>query len=146
MVIAGGVATAAVVLAAWLPVGALLSQRAQLSAASTHLAQLASQRRALIAESKRNATPTALNQLGREKYQLVEPGQRLIQVLTPSGAPTAGSSSGPYPGDPGLAPPVAPGGTAVSTVNTGSTAARPTRAAAQPGFLGRVVATFEFWR
>ena len=145
----GGVATAAVVLAAWFPVGALLNQRAQISAASAHLSQLVAQGRDLRAESNKLATPAVLSQLERADYQLVEPGQRLIQVLTPSGKPSARSDGAPYPGDPGFSAPVVPGGATIAPLGSGGVSSQgataPRHASAQ-GFLSRVVATLEFWR
>ena len=150
IVILGGAATSAVVLAAWLPVGALFNQREQMSATSTRLSQLEAQGQLLTAESKRLATPEEAARLAREEYQLVEPGQRLIQVLTPGEAPSSKSTGGPYPGDPGLAPIVAPGAAAVLPGGAGG-AASPAHAAtaaraAAGGFLSRVVAALEFWR
>jgi hypothetical protein len=150
LVIAGGVATAAVVLFAWLPVGALLNQRAELSTASSRLAQLSTEGRALAAASKHLSEPAVLEQLAREQYQLVAPGQRLIQVLTPSFTPSSKSTGGPFPGDPGLAPLVDPASAAV--VPNGPAPAAQTaatthaRAHPGPGFVSRLVTTLEFWR
>jgi hypothetical protein len=156
LVLCGGALTGAIILIAWLPVGALLSQRAQLSSASTRLAQLSSEGAALATETAALHSPAVLDQLAREQYQLVAPGQRLIQVLTPSFTPTSKSKDGPYPGDPGLSPVVDPNGTApvgvassgastsaTSAASTTTSTARPT---AGQGFVSRVVATLEFWR
>jgi hypothetical protein len=153
LVIAGGVLSGAVILVAWLPVGALLTQRAQLSSAASRLAQLSKEATILGAESSRLRSPEALDQLARAEYQLVAPGQRLIQVLTPSFTPSSRSSSGPYPGDPGFSALVDPMGTgtvgqaasgAPARPTTTATPARSTSAPA-PGYFSRVVATFEFW-
>jgi hypothetical protein len=144
VVIAGGVATAAVILAAWFPLGALLSQRAQLSTATSRLTELATEGKALRAVAARLDTPEVLNQLAREQYELVEPGQRLVQVLAASGAPTSRASGGPFAGDPGLAPLVAPGGATTTTPSASGTAA--TAGHGQGGFVSRVLGTLEFWR
>lgn len=157
LVVAGGAASGIVILVAWLPVGALLSQRAQLSYAEGRLSQLSRQSTVLAAQTARLSTPAALVQLGRERYQLVAPGQRLIQVLTPSFTPSAASENGPYPGDPGFSPIVDPtglgtigagvtgtAGASSSTTSTGTSAPAPSSGAA-PGFFSRVASTLEFW-
>ncbi|HEV3328642.1 MAG TPA: hypothetical protein VGZ33_04545 [Acidimicrobiales bacterium] len=153
LVLAGGVLSGVVILVAWLPLGALLSQRSQLSSASSRLEQLSSEGSALAAESAALRSPTALDQLAREQYQLVAPGQRLIQVLTPSFTPTSKSKEGPYPGDPGLSPivdptgtaPVAPSPSGATTSTSTSTATSTARPTSGQGFVSRVVATLEFW-
>jgi len=155
IVLAGGVLSGAIILVAWLPVGALLNQRAALSSAETRLTQLSREATALTAVSARLHSPAALDQLARAEYQLVAPGQRLVQVLTPSFTPSARSSSGPFPGDPGFSALVDPTGAAQAGATTTPTA--PTRSSATatsssgaheraPGFLSRVVGTLEFWR
>jgi hypothetical protein len=151
LVVAGGAATAGVVLAAWLPVGALLDQRAQLASASGRLAALSAQGRQLAAQTARLGTPGAIDQLGLEQYQLVAPGQRVIQVLPPSFTPTSRSTDAPYPGDPGYAPLADPDGTTTPSSSTTppsgtSTTAHGPRRAAQSGFAARVLTTLEFWR
>jgi cell division protein FtsB len=156
LLVGAGAATGGIILAAWLPVGALLSQRQQLSTTTARLSQLAAEQRALTAEAQRLATPAAQDQLAREQYQLVEPGQRLIQVLTPTFTPTSRSAGGPYPGDPGLAPLADPdaiagvtaAGTAAGATTSPASHAAPTgaRPVATPGFLSRVLGTLEFWR
>lgn len=149
LVLVGGAATAGVILAAWLPVGALLSQRAALTAASTRLTQLSTGGRALTAEAARLQTPAMVDQLAREQYQLVQPGQRLVQVLTPTFRPTSQrAAGGPFPGDPGFAPVVDP---ADATSGPGPAPSKPAATAhpsvpGGPGFLSRVLSTLEFWR
>jgi cell division protein FtsB len=154
LVVGAGVVTGGVILAAWLPVGALLTQHAQLQTASARLAQLAVEQQALTREALRLATPAAQDQLAREQYQLVAPGQRLIQVLTPGFTPSARSTGGPYPGDPGYAPLADPDGvTGASGVTTTTQPRATARAAggaasssASAGFYSRLLATLEFWR
>ncbi|HEV3213941.1 MAG TPA: hypothetical protein VGZ03_11160 [Acidimicrobiales bacterium] len=153
LVIVGGALSAVIILVAWLPVGALLNQRAQLSSTESRLAQLSKEATALAASSSRLRSPQALDQLARAEYQLVAPGQRLIQVLTPSFTPSSKSSSGPYPGDPGFSALVDPMGTGTLGPSvTTSPATAPTTAAsgapaaaASRGFLPWVVTTLEFW-
>ena len=148
LVIAGGIATAAIVLAAWLPVGALLHQRAALSSANSQLSVLSNEGQQLTARSIALRQPGALVELARA-YQLVEPGQVLIQVLTPSFAPRVGSADAPYPGDPGRSPLINPseaGAMPTSPVASTSVTRSADRGGAPPGFFARVVASLEFWR
>jgi cell division protein FtsB len=148
LVIAGGIATAAIVLAAWLPVGALLGQRAELSAATSQLNVLSSEGRQLAARVAGLKQPGALVQLARAEYQLVLPGQRLVQVLTPSYTAPGKSSGSLYPGDPGLAPLVNPSQAGVIAFSpvTPTSRASSGRAGGSKGFFSRVVAALEFWR
>lgn len=132
--IGGGALVGALVLAAWLPVGALISQREAISAANARLAQLTAEGRTLSAEMQQLHSPQFKLQLFREKYQLVKPGQRLIQVATPS--------SSTYSGDPGYAPFVDP--VTGSLIPTTPSASRST--APGSSFLSRVLGTLEFWR
>jgi hypothetical protein len=154
LILAGGLLSGAIILVAWLPIGALLNQRSQLSSASTRLQQLSSEGAALAAASAALHSPTTLDQLAREQYQLVAPGQRLIQVLTPSFTPTSKSKEGPYPGDPGLSPIVDPtgapqvSGSSTGAASSGSTPPPVTTVRSTPGqgFVSRVLGTLEFWR
>jgi len=150
LVVAGGAATAAVILAAWLPLGALLQQRAQLSSTSSRIAQVAAESRQVAAETKDLRSPVAQAQLGRLQYQLALPGQRLL--LVESASPTAGNgaSGDALSGDPGLAPLAEPGTALGTTSGTsgghGATAHPGTSGAPSGGFLSRVLGTLEFWR
>jgi hypothetical protein len=149
LVIAGGIATAVIVLIAWLPVGSLLHQRAELSSASSQLNVLSLEGSQLAARAAALKLPGAKDQLARADYQLVEPGQVLVQVLTPSFTPSAKSSDAPYPGDPGRAPLVSPseaGVVPLSPVTSTSDASSADRGGAPQGFLSRVVTALEFWR
>jgi cell division protein FtsB len=149
LVIAGGAATAAIVLVAWLPVGALLHQRAELSSTTHQLNVLSSEGNQLAARAAALLVPGAKDQFARADYQLVKPGQVLIQVLTPSFTPSSRSSEAPYPGDPGRAPLVSPSEAGLMPVApvTSTRAARSTgHRGASPGFFSRVVTALEFWR
>ncbi len=149
LVIAGGVATTAIVLVAWLPVSALLHQRAELRSATSQVNVLSTEGRLLAARAAALKLPGARAELARADYQLVEPGQVLIQVLTPGFTPSAKSSDAPYPGDPGLAPLVSPSEAGVMPISpavSSSGARSADRRGAPRGFISRVVAALEFWR
>jgi cell division protein FtsB len=126
--------TAAGLLAAWFPFSTLLSQSGQLNATASQIAQLHRENEALAAQNKTLTTKAAIVQLAREDYQLVAPGQRLIQILNSSGA--NGTS-----GDPGDQPLKSPANT---------TGLIPTSPSAPPkthsNFFGRVLRTLEFWQ
>jgi hypothetical protein len=144
LVVGCGAATGAVVLVAWLPLGALLTQRAAISAAETHLAQLNAEGATLASQVKQLAQPQYQLQLFRARYQLVEPGQRLIEVLHVSAA-TNSSANSPYQGDPGFTPIVNP--ITGSAADPQTTASRSTSTSpSSGGFFSRVLGTLEFWR
>jgi hypothetical protein len=141
LVIGCGAATGAVVLAAWLPVGALLSQRAAITAANTQLSRLDAEGTTLSSQLKQLAQPQYQLQLFRARYQLVEPGQRLLEVLNVSAA-SSSTVGTPYRGDPGFTPIVNPiTGSAVDPQTT--SVSRST--GSSPGFFSRVLDTLEFW-
>ena len=144
LVIGGGAATAAVILAAWLPVGALLTQHEAISTANTRLSQLDAQGTMLAAQAKQLAQPQYQLQLFRARYQLVEPGQRLVEVLNGSPSSDTSSSDAPYRGDPGFNPIVNP--ITGSAVDPQSTVVTRTATASSGGFFSRVLGTLEFWR
>ncbi len=127
-----------------------------MAAASAQLASLRSQDRALAAEQAKLTSPTEIAKLAREQYQLVQPGQRLVQVLPPSGSPSSSSSgASPYPGDPGLAAPVQPSAVALLPTGTSDAPASSSVAAkaqkkaptsSPPGLVSRIVGSLEFWK
>jgi hypothetical protein len=79
--------------------------------------------------------------LAREQYQLVAPGQSLIQVLPGDGSGKVSQSTG----DPGLQPLVSP--TSVSSLASSAAGNTLTKKHKAPnGFLGRFERTLEFWR
>ena len=129
------VVTAAAILVGWLPLSALWHQQSQIDAARTQIHALQSEESSLTTQAKSLDSVAAATQLAREQYQLVSPGQSLIQVLpgNAAGAVTAQSV------DPGYQPLVPPSGTLpVAT----ATANHPFAG----GFLSRLVGTLEFWR
>jgi hypothetical protein len=128
--------TALAILVMWFPLATLWSQQRQLDATSAQIAAISQQEQALRARASAVSSPVTAVRLARQDYQLVEPGQSLIQVL-----PGAGSGANPgYGGDPGLQPLVAP-----PSLN----AAPPTAQSSSSGwsrFVGRLIRTLEFWR
>ena len=142
----------AVVLAAWFPASALLSQRSTLSGTQSELAALHKQDAALAQEKKNLSDSGEIGRIARQQYQLVSPGQQAYEVLPPSGAASAGT---PYAGDPGSSGPATPSATpelppASATTTTipaahaghGATSAQ----APQSGLLSRMLHSLEFWR
>ncbi len=146
--LAGSVVLTAVVLVAWFPAGALVSERRALSATSAALAQLQAQDRALRTESTKLSSPTEIARIARQQFGLIVPGQLAYQVLAPPGTP---GRSDPYAGDPANAAPVSPSAAAELPPGTltpsvaGHHAAR-SAASGGSGLLGRVLRTLEFWR
>lgn len=130
--------TAVAVLVAWFPLNALWHQQSVLDATSAQIKVLQRQERALQSQAASISTRATSTLLARQQYQLVAPGQSLIQVLPGR----AGSGLTPGGGDPGLQPLVAPSSAssllgAVPTIPRRSTAS---------GFVARLERTLEFWR
>jgi cell division protein FtsB len=147
----GALIFAAVVLVAWFPAGALVTQRNTLAATNASIRQLQVEDRALSQETKRLTQPSEIERIARQQYQLVSPGQEAFEVLPPSGSQT--SLTDPYTGDPGdsgvvspsASPELPPGQVPAAPIthSTSSTAKHPNTS---PGLLGRIVHTLEFWR
>ncbi len=157
---------ALILLATSFPLSGLLSQHHQLSAAAAQLNQLRRTNRSLTEHEHQLNSKAAIQQLARERYQLVLPGSTLYDVLPPGGHTTNTTPGAPISGDPGTQPPVAPadapdlspdpnlGQPVVSGV--GTTAPTPKGASsggsagsASPGpttFWSRVSHSLEFWR
>ena len=131
--------SAATVIVVSFPFSTLLGQSAQLDATAHQIAVLQSERQSLLTQQKALSTTQAATLLARQEYQLVEPGQRLIQIL--SNGPSNGAIS---TGDPGDAPLVNPSnGTGLLPLNPAATSPSGTP---PPGLWSRVLRTFEFWR
>ena len=127
--------TAVVMLAMWFPLATLWSQQRQLSATTAQIAAITQQEQVLRARATAVSSPVTAARLARQDYQLVEPGQSLIQVL-----PGSGKGLNPaHGGDPGLQPLVAPSSLTAS-------AATPSTSSGWSRFVGRLVRTLEFWR
>jgi cell division protein FtsB len=159
LLLAGSIVTSALMLVAWFPFTSLLNQHRQLSQASAELSSLKAQDQALAHEQSALTSTADVTRLAREQYQLLEPGQRLVQVLPPSGTPSqSGTGQAPFPGDPGLTKPVAPSAvallpSAITTTTTqpaGSSSSASSHAkasgSAKPGLVQRILSTLSFWR
>jgi hypothetical protein len=157
VLLAGSIVTSALMLAAWFPFTSLLNQHRQVSQATAELSSLKAQDEALAHEQSALTSPSDVTRLAREQYQLLEPGQRLVQVLPPSGTPSqSGTGQAPFPGDPGLTKPVAPSAIALLPSTTTSTepphaasgtSGHPTTSAStKPGLVQRILSTLSFWR
>jgi cell division protein FtsB len=131
------IVTAIVIVAGWFPASALWRQQAQIDTTSNQIAALQHQEQTLQQESKSIDSKAAAVQLARQQYQLVAPGQYLIQVIPENSAGQVTATSG----DPGFQPLVAPSSSAPLASST-STAKSSHRA----GFVSRLVRTLEFWR
>ncbi len=132
------VVTAAAMLAGWFPFSALWHQQHVLDATAAQLHAVRLQEQALAAQARTIDTRAAAVQLAREQYQLVAPGQSLIQVL-PGGSPGGVDVDS---GDPGFQPLVSP---STAAPVTPSSASSPAHRSAN-GFVSRLVRTLEFWR
>jgi hypothetical protein len=148
MYLIGAVVLSMVMLGVWFPFSPLFHQRQQSSGLSAQLSTLQSQDKVLAQQEKTLTSPGDITRLAREQYQLVLPGQRLVQVLPPSGTPTQGNAGqAPYPGDPGLTKPVAPSAIALLPTTTTTTAPGVTNAKhSSQGLVQRLVSTLAFWR
>ena len=152
----GALVAAVVLLAAWFPFGSWSNQRRELSSASAQLIRLKGETKALQGEQQRLKDPKELARIAREQYQLVNPGDRVVQVLPPTASQSSlATGKEPFAGDPGLKPPVAPSaagllgdGAQVATVpSAAKPKAKAAAAEAKPkGFVERVLRTLELWR
>ncbi len=127
---------AAAMLAGWFPFSALWHQQSQIDATAAQINAVLRQEQALKYQAKTIDTKAAATELAREQYQLVSPGQSLIQVLP--GDSTGGVS--PSSADPGLQPLVSPASGAPLTPKSTSTHH------SLSGYLARLARTVEFWR
>jgi hypothetical protein len=133
------VVTAIAMLVGWFPFSALWSQQSQLDSTAAQISAIQTQQRALSQQARSIDSTAAATLLAREQYQLVAPGQSLIQVLPGDGSGVVSSSTG----DPGLQPLVSP--SSVSTLTSSSTP-KAIRHVTSTGFVSRLVRTLEFWR
>lgn len=131
------VLTAIAIVVVAFPFKTLWRQQVALNAASSQIAQLNRQSSSLTQRAKAVSTEAAAIALAREQYQLVQPGQRLIQVLPGNGSGYVAQNST----DPGFQPLVSP----TSSATTATTATTSSSAGA-PVFVSRFVHTLEFWR
>lgn len=117
------------------PFKTLWRQQSALDATSSQIAQINRETAALTQQARATATAAAAIALAREEYQLVQPGQRLIQVLPGNGTGYVAQNSN----DPGSQPLV--------NLSAGTpTASTPhSRVSRVRGFVSRFVQTLEFW-
>ena len=128
------IVTAIAMVVAWFPLGTLLHQQSQLSTTAQQIAVIQHEQQALATQQRTIATKAEAAMLARQLYQLVNPGQSLIQVLP-------GTSTLDGGGDPGYQPLVAP-----SSVSGAPVVHAPTASNGVGGFVSRLVRTLEFWR
>lgn len=131
------IVTSIVIVVGWFPAKALLHQQTQIDATAAQIQALQNQERTLKQESKTIDSKAAAIQLAREQYQLVAPGQSLIQVLPENSAGEVSATSS----DPGFQPLVAPSSAAPLTRATSKS-----NSTHHTGFLSRLARTLEFWR
>jgi hypothetical protein len=131
--------TAIAIMFAWFPLSTWMHQQAQINATATQIIAIKQQEQALKVEAKSISTKSAATLLARQQYQLVAPGQSLIQVL-PGVQPGNVSASS---GDPGLQPLVSPSSAPSIVVNPSTSGVKHHTTS---GFLSRLVRTLEFWR
>jgi hypothetical protein len=132
--------TAVVMLVGWFPLSSIWHQQSELNATSVQINAIKNQERALTLQAKSIDSKAAAILLAREQYQLVSPGQSLIQVLPGAGPDNVDQSTG----DPGLQPLVAP--SSVSSLVTPTTTTKATHHSSAKAFVSRLVRTLEFWR
>jgi hypothetical protein len=132
--------TAAIMLVGWFPASSLWHQQAQLNATASAIKSVERQEAILKSEAKTVDTKAAATQLARAQYQLVSPGQSLIQVLPGDSEGQVSANSV----DPGFQPLVSPS----SAAAPGTTPISPTTSTHHRahGFVSRLVRTLEFWR
>jgi hypothetical protein len=133
------VVTAVAMLVGWFPATAIWHQQSELNATTAQINAIRDQQRALSVQAKSIDSRSAAILLAREQYQLVSPGQSLIQVL-----PGTGANPNPNTGDPGLQPLVSP--SSVSSLVASTKTAAKHRDSATKAFVSRLVRTLEFWR
>lgn len=131
------IATAAFMLYAWFPIGTLIHQQSQIDAVTAQISAVKQQEHSLKVQAKSVSSTAVATQLAREQYQLVNPGQSLIQVLPGNGSGQVSQSTG----DPGLQPLVSPSSAPSLTLGTVPTVT----VKKTPNFLTRLLHTLEFW-
>jgi hypothetical protein len=132
--------TAVIMLVGWFPLTAIWHQQSELNATTAQINAITAQQHALTLQAKSIDSKAAAILLAREQYQLVSPGQSLIQVLPGVGPNNVDQSTG----DPGLQPLVSPSSVSSLVTRTSSTSSKHHSSA--KAFLSRLVRTLEFWR
>ena len=134
------VVTAMATLVFWFPLSALWHQQSEIDATSAQIAAIKQQEQTLELQAKSVSSKAAATLLARAQYQLVAPGQSLIQVLPGDGSGKVSQSTG----DPGLQPLVSP--SSVSSLASTGAASSAKQHGSSNGFVARFVRTLEFWR
>jgi hypothetical protein len=134
------VVTAVAMLVGWFPATAIWHQQSELNATTAQINAIKDQQRSLTLQAKSIDSKSAAILLAREQYQLVAPGQSLIQVLPGTGV----NNANPNTGDPGLQPLVSP--SSVSSLATSTPKTTVTHHSSAKAFVSRLVRTLEFWR
>ncbi len=134
------IVSAIAAVALWFPFSTLLHQGSELNTVQSQISLLHSQQNALKSEEQALKSKSAESRLARQEYQLVAPGQSLLQIL-PSN--TKGGLSATN-GDPGLSSPVSPLNSS-SLVPSSSTTKPVATKAHSGGLWSRVLRTLEFW-
>ena len=132
------VVTALAMLVGWFPITTLWNQQSQINSTKAAISTIKQAQKSLTIQSNATSTQNQAMIQAREQYQLVLPGQRLIQVL-----PGLASGVAEHTGDPGFDPIVSP--SSVSSLTTATIATTTTRAQSD-NFFKRFVHTLEFWR
>lgn len=129
-------AMSAFMLSSWFPARLLWSQHQQIAQVNAQIAALQQQEKVLNAQAKSIDSKTALTNLARSQYQLVKPGQSLIQILDGKNTISLGVGSG----DPGEQPLALPSvGNTIPTISV-------TSSTSHSNFISRFVRSLEFWR
>lgn len=125
-------------LVTWFPLTTLLHQQSEIDATAAQISALHQQEQSLHHQARSLDSSAAATRLAREQYQLVNPGQSLIQVM-----PGMASGGAPESLDPGFQPLVSPTAVQPLLSSVGPVASRH---ASTNGFFSRLVRTLEFWR
>jgi hypothetical protein len=133
-----GIVTAIVMMALWFPASALWHQQGQLDTTAAQIQAIQRQEQAIKTQAKTIDTKAAATELAREQYQLVAPGQSLIQVLPGDSAGQVSANSV----DPGFQPLVSP--STAAPIESTTTATTSTHSSVD-NYVSRLVRTLEFW-
>jgi hypothetical protein len=131
--------TAIAMLVFWFPASALWHQQSEIDSTTAQITAIRLQDQSLQSQAKSVSSTAAAMLLARAQYQLVAPGQWLIQVLPGDGSGKVSQSTG----DPGLQPLVSPTSVA-SLQNDNNTSTSKTHKSTND-FLTRFERTLEFW-
>jgi hypothetical protein len=132
--------TAGTMLVLWFPLSTLWHQQSVLNATSAQIAAIRQQDQSLTAQAKSVSSKAQATLLAREQYQLVSPGQSLIQVLPGDGSGYVAQNAG----DPGFQPLVSP--LSDTSLTSDPALAGTAKHTTSDAFVARFVRILEFWR